>query len=50
MGGGNISIVVAVLSLFGIPAGTVLRIPVLTYLARPEAREYYEGIHYYSVL
>jgi hypothetical protein len=44
-----ISIVVAVLSPFWIPAGTILRLPVLMYLAKPEAREYYKGIHYYHI-
>ncbi|MFC1971299.1 hypothetical protein ACFLV0_05185 [Chloroflexota bacterium] len=38
-----ISIVVAVLSLFWIPVGTVLGILVLIYLARTEVRAYFEG-------
>ena len=38
-----ISIVVAVLSLFWIPVGTVLGVLVLIYLAKPEVREYFEG-------
>ena len=38
-----ISIVVAVLSLFWIPVGTVLGVLVLIYLAKAEVREYFEG-------
>ncbi|MFC1932615.1 hypothetical protein ACFLXU_03160 [Chloroflexota bacterium] len=38
-----IGIVVAVLSLFWIPVGTVLGVLVLIYLAKPEVREYFEG-------
>ena len=38
-----ISIVVAVLSLFWIPVGTVLGVLVLIYLTKPEVRAYFEG-------
>jgi hypothetical protein len=38
-----ISIVVAVLSLFWIPVGTVLGVLVLIYLMKAEVREYFEG-------
>ncbi|HEX73793.1 MAG TPA: hypothetical protein G4N93_01405 [Dehalococcoidia bacterium] len=38
-----IGIVIAVLSLFWIPVGTVLGVLVLIYLAKPEVREYFEG-------
>jgi len=38
-----ISIIVAVLSLFWIPVGTVLGILVLIYLTRSEVREYFES-------
>jgi len=40
-----IGIVVAVLSLFWIPVGTVLGVLVLVYLVKPEVREYFEGIN-----
>ena len=40
-----ISIVVAVLSLFWIPVGTVLGVLVLIYLTRSEVRAYFEGSH-----
>lgn len=38
-------IVVAVLSLFWIPIGTVLGVLVLIYLMRPEVRAYFEDSH-----
>jgi hypothetical protein len=38
-----VSIVVAVLSLFWIPIGTVLGVLVLIYLTRSEVRAYFEG-------
>ena len=38
-----ISIVVAVLSLFWIPVGTVIGVLVLMYLTRSEVREYFES-------
>lgn len=38
-----ISIVVAVLSLFSIPVGTVIGVLVLIYLAKAEVREYFES-------
>jgi len=38
-----VSIVVAVLSLFWFPIGTVIGVLVIIYLARPEIREYFEG-------
>ena len=40
--GRTIGIVVAVLSLFWIPIGTVIGVLVLIYLLRPEVREYFE--------
>ncbi|MFC2058632.1 hypothetical protein ACFLTS_03175 [Chloroflexota bacterium] len=40
-----IGIVVAVLSLFWVPVGTVLGVLALMYLIRPEVREYFEGNH-----
>ena len=40
-----ISIVVAILSLFWIPVGTVLGILVLIYLAKSEVRAYFEDSH-----
>ena len=40
-----LGIVVAVLSLFWIPVGTVLGVLVLIYLTRPEVRAYFEGSH-----
>jgi len=40
-----ISIIVAVLSLFWIPVGTVLGVLVLIYLMKAEVREYFEGSH-----
>ena len=38
-----ISIVIAVLSLFWFPVGTVIGVLVIIYLAKPEIREYFEG-------
>jgi len=40
-----ISIIVAVLSLFWFPVGTVIGVLVLIYLTRSEVREYFEGSH-----
>ena len=40
-----LGIVVAVLSLFWIPIGTILGVLVLIYLTRSEVREYFEGGH-----
>jgi len=40
-----ISIIVAVLSFFWIPVGTVLGVLVLIYLMKAEVREYFEGSH-----
>lgn len=44
-GGRIMGIVVAVLSLFWIPIGTVLGVLVLIYLMRPEVRAYFEDSH-----
>jgi hypothetical protein len=38
-----IGIVIAALSLFWFPIGTVIGVLVIIYLARPEIREYFEG-------
>ena len=40
-----ISIVVAVLSCFWFPVGTVIGVLVIMYLARPEVRAYFEDSH-----
>ena len=41
--GRMISIVIAVLSCFNVPIGTVIGVLIIIYLTRPEVREYFES-------